>query len=680
MMIKGTKLKSEKEMIFKIEKERKSKKLKGLAKKREMERERNVIMGFEESSDDDSSNDDSNSENFATDSDYDVDDKETEKEKVIRERQALDTAAVSLAAAVAAFDKCIGCFPQRVDLIIDDFRPDRQALLSAMRGDPRINIRNGGTIWKILSASNYHFHWMYAGLGQVWCRTIDIRSQRDLGQFIENIDYFKSEESFNIFVHNQLTAHGDNVPGLIKLGAELPVDVLAVKVLSRGRQNRDLIVNATELFEIRTKDPYKSLKCNFEEPSENLYSLECAIDSQSPVVHPPTESSSSLSSSSSSSSSVSSSSVLSLSSSSAAAAAVAVAATATASEYSSILSPLTLRETIKLARAQLDVKNNPYPTERNRETKEIRKIITNSLQTLYQGKQSGNSFDLKNAYVCGLPGYGKTLTVEKLLNKMITEQNERNAHRNNQEIDLSVKKRKISETIIMETLPQFRIVDISGTIVHSDTFYQLIASRLDISLHGCGSGVMIEKAAREKVLRRFRNEQQCLNNFKGDRGGRKIFPITILMIDEIDKAPQKAIKELFEIVAHATSDSSTSTSDSSSSSSSSLSSTSNMHSSQYYPCSLILIGVANDLTYTCKLGISYNASERINVIPFKPYDIPELQSILNKRSKGLFDSRATYLIAARGSRSEGGERETFTVNNIRLKKLIIIICYIPSHH
>ena len=226
------------------------------------------------------------------------------------------------------------------------------------------------------------------------------------------------------------------------------------------------------------------------------------------------------------------------------------------------------------------------------------------------------------------------------------EQNERNEDQreyttNKNSKIISSKKRKITEIVVKETLPQYCVVDISGTMVHTDTIYQVIAERLSINLSNCAGP--IERTARDKVLSRFRNEQQCSNTSKGS--GKEVIPITILMIDEIDKAPLKAICELLEIISHATAESPTTAP-------ASVSMTSSPHP---YACSLILIGIANDLTFTCKLGVSFKASEHIQVIPFKPYEIPELQSILNHRSMGLLDSRATYLIAAKGSRSEGGK-------------------------
>ena len=347
-----------------------------------------------------------------------------------------------------------------------------------------------------------------------------------------------------------------------------------------------------------------------------------------------------------------------------------------------------MRETIKLARSQLDVKNNPNPIERKIETKQIRNLIINSLQTLKKGRNLSNINNLNNIYVCGLPGFGKTLTVENLLKKMVSEQSDRNnninnnKNKNNEDVACRKKNSTFSSNKIIkktkknfgqkmvvneeeekevteviedegeseregegegegedyETLPQFNVVEFSGTMLHSDNCYQIIAKRLKIDLSNCIGTV--EKSAREKVLKIFRNEQQCIRTSKGS--GKEVFPITILLIDEIDKAPKKLIKELLEIMGETTS---TSTSTSSSTS---------IHHPQYFGCSLILIGLANDLTFSFDIKVSYDATERFKVVPFKPYEIPELQSILNHRCLGLFDSRATYLMAARASRSERG--------------------------
>ena len=293
----------------------------------------------------------------------------------------------------------------------------------------------------------------------------------------------------------------------------------------------------------------------------------------------------------------------------------------------------TLRETVTLARASLDVKNDPTPIERKVEMKEMRGYITNSLRTLQKGRKLSNIRDLNNIYVCGLPGFGKTLTVEKLLKNLMIEQTERNLKNCTGRTDelsnsTTIKKRKRMDNKIeineKDALPQYNVVDISGTMVHADTFYQVIAERLGMNVSGFGS--TIEKVAREKVLERFRSEQNYSNTLKGS--GKEVFPITILMIDEIDKAPIKIIRELLEIIGNTTS-TSTSTSTSSHKSSSSPPSS---NQSDFYDCSLIVIGIANSLTFSYDVQVTYNATEHLQVIPFKPYEISELQSILNNRS------------------------------------------------
>ena len=187
---------------------------------------------------------------------------------------------------------------------------------------------------------------------------------------------------------------------------------------------------------------------------------------------------------------------------------------------------------------------------------------------------------------------------------------------------------------ISSSIPQFDVVDFSGTTVHAGSFYQVIAARLGIPVMNTAKG---ETIARNAVLARFRSDP---------REGRNM---TVLMIDEIDKAPRRAIKELFEIMSVATS--------SSSSSSSSFSSYSSSSSSTPTPsfCSVVIVGIANDLRFKDSIGVSYAAQERVTVVCFKPYDVTQLQSIITSRSLGVMDARATHLIAARGLRSDRGK-------------------------
>ena len=179
----------------------------------------------------------------------------------------------------------------------------------------------------------------------------------------------------------------------------------------------------------------------------------------------------------------------------------------------------------------------------------MRSVIITSLQHLSAGRtahQDSQACGVNNVYACGLPGYGKTLTVEKLMKDLMVEQTSATMH-------LKDTKHCTPPSLPQSTpLPRFTVISLQGNSVINDSFYQAIAAKLGIEgMTGSGTGSTGEKRARDKVLARFRNDRQCKSI--GARGGEKEAEvITILMIDEIDKAPRKAIKELLEIGACAT--------------------------------------------------------------------------------------------------------------------------------
>ena len=290
---------------------------------------------------------------------------------------------------------------------------------------------------------------------------------------------------------------------------------------------------------------------------------------------------------------------------------------------------------MKLARVRLDVKNNQAPVERSEEVGVIRGLITDTLLTLRRGRLGDNQNDLSNIYVCGLPGFGKTLTIEHILRDMLDEQNARKSLAVDHASKAFTKVKGVSGQDENEALPEFVVVDISGPSVHLDNIYQVIAARLGMSSSDSYTAAN-ERSAREMLLARFRNDRLCLG--RGKTNGKAAEPITILMIDEIDRAPRRVVKELLEIMGHAA-----------------YPPRGYEGHPSHWPCSLIVIGIANDVRFRFNLEVTYSAEERIRVICFRPYVLSQLESILRNRSQGLLNARALYLLAARGLRSEKGE-------------------------
>jgi Cdc6-like AAA superfamily ATPase len=125
------------------------------------------------------------------------------------------------------------------------------------------------------------------------------------------------------------------------------------------------------------------------------------------------------------------------------------------------------------------------------------------------------------------------------------------------------------------------------------------------------------------------------------------------VIDEIDRAPKQAIKELLELAAiagvdngkemtlsgediqtHRAADSGGPTQSS----------------------SLILIGMANSILFPDEIGVSYEA--RPEIILFESYRLEQMKAILRSRSCDLFDSRALEFLAGKVCSKQGETLET----------------------
>jgi Cdc6-like AAA superfamily ATPase len=535
-------------------------------------------------------------------------------------------------------DACQKTLCVRPELINDDFRPDYQALRAIVvaQGSSVLNLGNAGQLFRKLCEVNPRWHWIYAGLATVYCRTREIKGTRDLEDFEEGADYFMGEESFKAFVHGQFEAHGDGA--FLTFSGRVPkgvIDHVAPAVIATKSINKHRV---NDVFEKRKLLPYKALKGNHSDPAENLYSLES--ESCTPPSPPPPSSSRAvkpmpLSASPNRPQNEPESNTAS------------APITVRVVEPASTASQLTLRETIKCARVLLDVKNNPVPTERTKEITSIRTLLTKSLRVLGSGQERGNVADLNNVYVCGLPGYGKSLSVEQLLQDMIAEQ-EQEQEQSGRDCDSAT-----------DRLPTFNVVTLQGTAVSSDSFYQAVAAKLGMKELGNGTGVGTagEVAARERVMSRFLNTRQCQGGARAASKGPD--PITILMIDEIDKAPRKQVIELLEIVASATC---------------------TISPDSPWACAVLVVGIANDLRFCNTVGVNHKAQKQLSVVPFEPYEPAQLQSILTRRSLGIFEERAIRLMAGRGNRTErGGSASCYSCIELcrALLCFVVVYCIVP---
>jgi hypothetical protein len=140
--------------------------------------------------------------------------------------------------------------------------------------------------------------------------------------------------------------------------------------------------------------------------------------------------------------------------------------------------------------------------------------------------------------------------------------------------------------------------------------------------------------AREMVLQQFRKSAGQI------KGGKKIIRLTILVIDEIDSAPEREIVELLSIAGEDCGgdglDPSRALDDR----------VCVNHSS------LIVIGIANKLNFPNTLR-DLHVRSRPKIIVFEPYDDAALTKILNMRSCGLFDLQGAKMIARKVAGKSG---------------------------
>jgi Cdc6-like AAA superfamily ATPase len=127
--------------------------------------------------------------------------------------------------------------------------------------------------------------------------------------------------------------------------------------------------------------------------------------------------------------------------------------------------------------------------------------------------------------------------------------------------------------------------------------------------------------------------------------------MTILVIDEIDRAPKKAIKELLELGAIANVD------DEDQiylAKSEEVSYKKRNGGCPTQSSSLILIGMANSILFPDEIGVSYKAHPK--TILFDSYKLVQMKDILRSRSCDLFDSRALEFLAGKVCSKQGKEK------------------------
>lgn len=202
-------------------------------------------------------------------------------------------------------------------------------------------------------------------------------------------------------------------------------------------------------------------------------------------------------------------------------------------------------------------------------------------------------------YVCGSSGLGKTLTVRTVIRKfMVSSPTESRPAR------YAITRGKAEV--------EFKVVRAQGTGEWRQFIYKDFARDLSI-IRDDGTGRNVDEI-KENVLSRFRGSPQKGHNPRNSSSNSSV-PMTVLIIDEIDRAPTEIIKELFFAASPSTASS-----------------------------TLIVIGIANSINYPDELGLPNTAMPK--VILFTTYKEEDLYYIAQERCGPLLipQSSLTFIV------------------------------------
>ena len=186
----------------------------------------------------------------------------------------------------------------------------------------------------------------------------------------------------------------------------------------------------------------------------------------------------------------------------------------------------------------------------------------------------------------------------------------------------------------------FNIIRLQGTTLDSGETYVNIATEL-----GLLEGGKPRSEARALVLKRFRSAVQPR------RKTGKSIPLTILVIDEIDKAPKPEMRELLAIAGHDGTNEDQLDGDADGHGDGDGSESSGSSSSRGNGSSLIVIGLANSIRFPDDLDLPYNA--RPAMVLFECYDSSSVQEIILARGYGLFHPMSANLVSKKVAGKSG---------------------------
>ena len=265
--------------------------------------------------------------------------------------------------------------------------------------------------------------------------------------------------------------------------------------------------------------------------------------------------------------------------------------------------------------------------------------------------------DLKNLYICGAPGMGKSLCIAKVICDLKEQQGDHDDEEEETDEEEEAtnsatsssssssssssastgekrprparapnstgasKKARFEEENDENALPKFKVVRLIGPTLSSTDFFTTIARSLGLT-YGPGG----ETAARLVVMSHFTNEA-ARRRYESNRATTKAFtvdPVTILVVDEIDRAPPKGMVEVLEIMKDAWT---------SANAAAATPSARSDGTRAPWACNVVVVGLANNIAFPEEVGITCAAQECINTIVFNPYTADQLKSIIRARTR-----------------------------------------------
>ena len=258
---------------------------------------------------------------------------------------------------------------------------------------------------------------------------------------------------------------------------------------------------------------------------------------------------------------------------------------------------ITLREVIEITKSALNGNTTDILIGRNEEREAIHSHIVSSVTS-----KKGMTI-----YVCGSPGVGKTLTVSTVLDSFLCD---------NQYVvsDPEKNSREI-----------FTVCRVQGTAVDATSVYSELAQKL---------GIVAASEADAKLL--VKNRFSGVISSKGKRkSADSNAGMTVVIIDEIDKASDSVVNELIAC-------------------------------SRAEESSLILIGIANTIAYAEDKDIS-------DTIVFSSYDAEKLKNILEVRYQGLANAETCSIIAKKLLKTNSDIRQLLQVGKQVLQEAVSTI-------